>query len=200
MSENFSDKYTKTNFITRLLIDNFYGTAADLAKGTQADKVLEVGCGPGFSTAYLSKIFQGKNFTASEYDKDLVAEARRRNAGISIAQESVYDLKREDGSFDLVILLEVLEHLEDPESALKEIWRVLRTGGKCILSVPREPLWRSLNMMRGKYWKNLGNTPGHINHWSTRMFTDLVAKYFRVTKVSAPLPWTIVLAEKVPIK
>ncbi len=48
-------------------------------------------------------------------------------------------------------------------------WRAARSR-HLLVSVPREPLWRALNMARGAYWRELGNTPGHLNHWSRRSF------------------------------
>ena len=53
-----------------------------------------------------------------------------------------------------------------PEATLAEMARVARRH--LLVSVPREPLWRGLNMARGAYLRDLGNTPGHVNHWSKR--------------------------------
>jgi hypothetical protein len=62
--------------------------------------------------------------------------------------------------------------------------------------VPREPIWRLLNMMRGKYIGSLGNTPGHLQHWSTSEFRKFVAPVFNVVEVRTPLPWTILLMQR----
>jgi hypothetical protein len=62
-----------------------------------------------------------------------------------------------------------------------------------VVSVPREPIWCGLNMVRGKYFSKLGNTPGHIQHWSSSDFVNLVSKYFDVVEVKKPLPWTMLL-------
>jgi len=51
-------------------------------------------------------------------------------------------------------------------------------------------------MYRLAYLKNFGNTPGHINHWSTRVLVDFVGKEFEVKEVKTPLPWSLVLVEK----
>ena len=75
-----------------------------------------------------------------------------------------------DGEFALATAIEVLEHVPDPEHTVAEMARCAR-GGHLLVSVPREPLWRGLNMARGAYLKDLGNTPGHVNHWSKRSFT-----------------------------
>ena len=94
----------------------------------------------------------------------------------------------------MTVVLEVLEHLEDPDSALKELSRV--SSKYCLVSVPQEPLWRILNICRLKYLSNFGNTPGHLNHWSKNQFVEFVGKYFKVKKIKLSLPWIIVLAKK----
>jgi len=66
------------------------------------------------------------------------------------------------GPGDLVIACEVLEHLDAPDQALSELQRVCR--GQALVSVPNEPLWRMLNVARGKYWRSPGNTPGHLQN------------------------------------
>ncbi|MDP2946942.1 MAG: class I SAM-dependent methyltransferase [Nanoarchaeota archaeon] len=192
--DKLAEKYLKAKTIGRGLIDNFYRTIENILKEIGVESILEVGCGPGFSTLYLSKFFRARKFEASDVDFKIVKEARGRNPLIDITQESIYKLKRANNSFDLVISLETLEHLERPEKALKELKRV--TKNYCLLSVPREPLWRLLNVMRGKYCKNLGNTPGHINNWSKKKFIDLLGKYFKIKKIKTPLPWLVVLVQK----
>jgi hypothetical protein len=62
-----------------------------------------------------------------------------------------------------------------------------------IVSVPREPLWRGLNLARGAYLLQAGNTPGHLNHWSKRSVVRLLSRYGEVVQARSPLPWTMVL-------
>jgi hypothetical protein len=62
-----------------------------------------------------------------------------------------------------------------------------------LVSVPREPLWRGLNLARGAYVKQLGNTPGHLNHWSKRSFIGLLGKHGEVVEARSPFPWTMLL-------
>ena len=95
-------------------------------------------------------------------------------------------------AFDLVMAIEVLEHVHDPVAALAEFVRVSR--GRLVLSVPREPIWRVANMARGKYLADLGNTPGHVQHWSRRTFVELVGSQLEVVNVSTPFPWTMIEA------
>lgn len=192
--KNFKDKYVKTNAFTRKLIDNFYDKISRMVKDMEIETILEVGCGHGFSTQYLADIFKGRILEASEFEVDLIPEARTKNPQIRISQESIYNLPRSDSSFDLIVSLEVLEHLDYPCRALEELKRV--SNKYCLLSVPSEPIWRILNVARGKYLKSFGNTPGHINHWSRSGFIKFVGGYFHVEKIETPLPWTIILASK----
>ena len=92
---------------------------------------------------------------------------------------------------DLVVCCEVLEHLERPDDGLQVLQAIV--SPYLIVSVPREPLWRALNMARGKYWKDRGNTPGHIQNWSQSQLLSLVSRYFDVLEVRSPVPWTILL-------
>ncbi|MQB01929.1 MAG: methyltransferase domain-containing protein, partial [Actinobacteria bacterium] len=94
-----------------------------------------------------------------------------------------------DNCFDTLVSVEVLEHLPLPEAALREYARASRRN--LVLSVPREPLFRGGNLCAGRHLRALGNTPGHLNHWSARAFTRFVAQVGQVRAVAKPLPWTI---------
>lgn len=190
MQEDFESKYTKQNSASSLIINRFYTSLAQLSALIQVDNALEVGCGAGFSTERLIKILDCP-FEAIEVEHELVEKARLRNPSININQGSTYQLEYDDDAFDLLYILEVLEHLEFPEQAMNEVTRVARKW--VIASVPREPLWCFLNFARGKYWTSLGNTPGHINHWSSKRFVNFLSNYGEVIEYRQPLPWTICL-------
>jgi ubiquinone/menaquinone biosynthesis C-methylase UbiE len=192
--ENFSGKYEDNNFISKFLVDNYFKSVEKLInKITIINSAHEIGCGEGRSTMKINKRIS--NLTASEYVENLIPLARKNNPNLTFFQESVYELKYENSSVDLVFLLEVLEHLDYPKMALEELKRISKKY--LILGVPREPLWCFLNMCRFKYLKDFGNTPGHLNHWSKKSIIKLIEKeYGRVIAVESPLPWTIILAEK----
>jgi ubiquinone/menaquinone biosynthesis C-methylase UbiE len=107
-----------------------------------------------------------------------------------MVQASALTLPFADNTFDLVMAIEVLEHLPDPEQALREIARV--GAGAVVLSVPWEPVWRLGNLARGRYVTTLGNTPGHIQHFTRRGFARMVGKYISVEEVLRPVPWTMI--------
>ncbi len=193
-NKNDSDaKYDSKNIISQYLINNFYDRISRLVSPLQIDSLLEVGCGAGFSTQYLKRSFYNAHIEASDVDSGLVADAQCRNPDVIISQESIYSLNRTDQSFDLVVCLEVLEHLERPDEGLRELKRV--ANKYLIVSVPDEPLWRILNIVRGSYWSSWGNPPEHINHWTPSGFYRLVSGYFDIVAIHNPLPWTIILAK-----
>ncbi len=197
--EDFRGKY-ESGKAGDVLLDGYFRGVGELLKASKlrAGKSIEIGCGEGLSTQRLTPLLPpGLSLIASEYVGHQIPHAKENNPGIEIIQESVYELTHADNSFDLVFLLEVLEHLDEPVKALAEIKRVVKPGGFLIIGVPREPLWRSLNMARGKYWSDFGNTPGHLNHWSTSGLKKMVSREFgEILAARRPIPWSQLLVRK----
>ena len=193
--DSVSIKYDSLNPISKKLIADFYAALQGmLSPYGDSATFLEIGCGPGESTKRILRMIKSEHLEASEFEQEIVDALNYFDFPIPIKQESVYELKRKENEFDCVLLLEVLEHLDDFEKALQEIFRVSRD--QVVISVPNEPLWCFLNILRGKYWNKLGNTPGHINHWNVHKFIELISKYGDVVEVKKPLPWIIVKARK----
>lgn len=189
----FTGKY-EVGGIGAKLVDGFYRGVRDLLEPAlrHGDHLVEVGCGAGYSTERLRRWLPGDvSLAASDIGDTLAAAALRRNEGLPVFRQSAYALSMADDSVDVVIMMEVLEHLAEPERALDELARVARRH--VLISTPREPVWRVLNMCRGKYLGDLGNTPGHVQHWSRRGLMRLASGRFRVEAVRSPLPWTILL-------
>lgn len=200
--EDFRGKY-ESGKSGDFLLNRYFNAVEKLFIASNLKKAyaLEIGCGEGLSTQRLIKMLpKGIRMEASEYVKHQIPHAKKNNPGINIVQESAYELRRDDNSLDVVFLLEVLEHLDFPSKALQEIKRVLKPGGFLIIGIPREPLWRILNMARGKYWGDLGNTPGHLNHWSSRSLQRLLASQFgEVVMSRKPVPWTLHLVKNTDV-
>jgi ubiquinone/menaquinone biosynthesis C-methylase UbiE len=182
------------NIINRIIYTGFFNTIKKISGYIEPTaKILEAGCGVGFTSLRIKKIMPESNFEISDVNETFVRNMVTNNFPIKITQESVLSMQREDRSFDCVFLLEVLEHVDDFEKALSELFRVSRNY--VVISVPNEPLWSFLNLLRGKYFSQKGNTPGHINHWTPKSFKKLISKYGNVIKVYLPLPWIFVLAK-----
>ena len=190
---NVYPKYTTRNPLARLLVTNFTANLRQLVERTGARQVHEVGCGEGFLARRLAA--DGYHVRGSDLSPATIAEARRCSAGvappIAFQVADLYRLDADRDAAELIICCEVLEHLPDTARALKVLGRLARPH--LIASVPKEPLWRILNVARGRYWSDLGNTPGHLQHWSGDAFVGLLAQRFEVVEVRNPLPWTMVL-------
>jgi 2-polyprenyl-3-methyl-5-hydroxy-6-metoxy-1,4-benzoquinol methylase len=190
---NVYDKYGSSNPVARRLMDGFLGRLDELVERTAASDVHEVGCGEGELAIRLAR--RGLRVRGSDAFVAVLEEARRRaaTAGVEIEFEAkpVESLGPATDSAELVLCCEVLEHLENPERALEVLAELARPW--LIASVPREPLWRVLNLARLSYVRELGNTPGHLNHWSRGAFVRFLTRRFEVVEVLTPLPWTMAL-------
>lgn len=191
---NVYDKYRTKNPLYRRLMQGFLDAASDLLTEAPAERVLEVGCGPGDLAGQLRDRvdwFRGASYRGLDLSLDDVAEARA-SFGPRFLGGSAYRLPFADASFDGLMACEVFEHLERPGEALDEVARV--TSGWLLLSVPWEPVWRLLNVARGQYLGRLGNTPGHVQNFSRRQIRELVSRRFDVVAERRPFPWTMLLA------
>lgn len=191
---NFYDKYNTRNPIARAMMGGFLRSFMDLASMAKpAGTALEIGCGEGELSMRLAG--DGWNVEACDIADEAVAEARRRalaaELSIPFRTLDVFNAREAYESHDLVVCCEVMEHLEDPAAALDVLVGLSRRH--LLVSVPREPVWRALNMARGRYWKDMGNTPGHIQHWSRRSFVALLQQRLDIVAIRSPLPWSMAL-------
>jgi 2-polyprenyl-3-methyl-5-hydroxy-6-metoxy-1,4-benzoquinol methylase len=190
---NTFDKYASQNPVVRRLMANFHGTLDELWGRAAPESVLDVGCGEGVLTHRWAERLGERRIVGIDLDDPkLRAEwARRRRPNLEYRAEEATSLPFADGEFGLAAAIEVLEHVPEPEATVAEMARVARRH--LLVSVPREPLWRGLNVARGAYVRSLGNTPGHVNHWSKRSFAAMLARHGRVEALRSPFPWTMAL-------
>lgn len=191
---NAYDKYGSKNPVVLWVMKGFADTLSGLVAQVAPRTIHEVGCGEGYWVLdWNQRGIEARGSDFSEKVIDLAREnAQNRNFSPSIfSARSIYDIEPGRDSADLVVCCEVLEHLENPEDGLIALQRAVTDH--VILSVPREPIWCALNVARGKYLRNFGNTPGHIQHWSTKKFIGLVECYFEILEIKKPFPWTMVL-------
>ena len=190
---NVYDKYGTSNPIARRLMAGFMDQLDELVDRTGATEAHEVGCGEGELAIRLAR--RGIRVRGTDAFPQVLEEARERAriAGVEIDFEAtpVERLEPARHGAELIVCCEVLEHLQDPGRALEILAGLARPW--LIASVPREPLWRALNLARLSYVGDLGNTPGHLNHWSKRDFVRFLASRFEVMEVRTPTPWTMVL-------
>ncbi len=190
--EAHAEKYQSGNWIARKLVGNFMDRIVAAVRAAGNQDVHEVGCGEGHILGVLAgRGFSVRGCDLSESSLAVAArESTRHGYAIPLARQSIYELEPERDAADTVLCCEVLEHLTEPEAALRKLLAITRKD--LIVSVPNEPLWHLLNMARGKYLTALGNTPGHYQHWSSRQFVEFVGRHAQIVSVKTPLPWTLV--------
>ena len=189
---NTYDKYGSTNPVVRRLMAGFERTLGELFAQAAPRSILDVGCGEGILTHKWAQALDGRVVGIDLEDPVIQAEWEKRQApNLEYRVMKAENLPFADGEFELAAAIEVLEHVPDPEHTVAEMARVATRW--LLVSVPREPLWRGLNMARGTYWKDLGNTPGHVNHWSKRAFVALLLRHGDVVQARSPFPWTMLL-------
>jgi len=191
---NTYDKYGSSNPVVKRLMAGFERTLDELWAKASPRSVLDVGCGEGVLTHKWAQRPGVERIVGIDLeDPSIQVEWEQRTApNLEYRVMKAENLPFGDGEFELASAIEVLEHVPDAEHTVAEMARVAERW--LIVSVPREPLWRGLNMARGAYWKDRGNTPGHVNHWSAKRFERFVASRFDVIDVAKPLPWTMLRA------
>jgi ubiquinone/menaquinone biosynthesis C-methylase UbiE len=191
---NTYDKYGSTNPVVRRLMAGFERTLAELLGQAAPGSILDVGCGEGVLVHKWAQRYPQARIVGIDLEApDIQAGwAQHQAPNIEYRINKAENLPFADGEFTLASAIEVLEHVPEPAHTVAEMARVAR-GGHVLVSVPREPLWRGLSMARGAYLKDLGNTPGHVNHWSKRSFVELLSRHGEVVEARSPFPWTMLL-------
>lgn len=190
---NTYDKYGSSNPVVRRLMAGFEGALQDLFERADPRSLLDVGCGEGVLVQRFARQLPERRVVGIDLEEPSIQAGWAEHAAPNLE----YRVMRAErlpfaaNEFDVACAIEVLEHVPDPEHTLSEMSRCAERH--LLVSVPREPLWRMLNMARGAYWGALGNTPGHLNHWSRRAFVALLSRYGTVVEVRSPFPWTMLL-------
>jgi 2-polyprenyl-3-methyl-5-hydroxy-6-metoxy-1,4-benzoquinol methylase len=196
---NTYDKYGSHNPVVRRLMAAFERDLDELFDRAAPSSVLDVGCGEGVLVhRWAERLGEGRVVGIDLEEESIQAgwaERQAPNLEYRVMEagraDRVENLPFAEDEFDLASAIEVLEHVPDPEHTVGEMARCARSH--LLVSVPHEPLWRMLNMARGAYWSALGNTPGHLNHWSRRSFVELLSRHGDVAEVRSPFPWTMLL-------
>ncbi len=190
---NTYDKYGSGNPVVRRLMANFESTLDELFERCAPASLLDVGCGEGVLVHRWAKRLGERRVVGIDLEEESIQAgwAERTAPNLEYRVMLAQDLPFAENEFDVATAIEVLEHVPDPEHTVSEMARCAERH--LLVSVPREPLWRMLNMARGSYWGSLGNTPGHLNHWSRRSFVKLLAQHGEVVEVRSPFPWTMLL-------
>ena len=190
---NTYDKYGSSNPLVKRLMAGFESALDELFDRAAPASVLDVGCGEGVLVHRWAQRRGGARMVGIDLEEESIQAGWEQHTAPNLEYRVMpaENLPFESGEFELASAIEVLEHVPDPEHTIAEMARC--ASAYLLVSVPREPLWRMLNMARGAYWSDLGNTPGHLNHWSKRSFVRTLSAHGEVLEVRSPFPWTMLL-------
>lgn len=193
MSSNLI-KHTRYIGVRKFLISRFNSKIIDIIRNSESCTILDAGCGEGFISNLMADRLSKVSVTGLDVSESAIQYAQNAFSGITFMCGSIYEMPFVDNCFDTVLCSEVLEHLEDPSRALKEICRV--SSGKVILTVPYEPFFRLGNLATFKYLKTFGNHPEHINHWNIRSFELFSENDINIIGCYPVFPWIVLEGEK----
>ncbi len=190
-------KYTSKNPLVRIAVNRFISSFLEMLKICNDDKlnkILDAGTGEGILNHIIGEEFKHIEIIGLDISIDNLNIAKQI-VDDNLINGTLYSLPFREDSFDLVISMEVLEHLEKPELAIKNIKRTTRKFA--ILSVPNDTYFRMANILRGKNISEFGNGPGHIQHFTTGSFKNMIEKHFEILMVKKPAQlWIMCLVMK----
>jgi len=176
----------------RMLIDRFLDNVKTTIHDMQdISTILDAGCGEAIVMRKLLDLRPDLNIEGLDISADSLQVAKQALPQNKFYQGSIMNMPISDKQYDLVMSLEVLEHVDDPEAALREIQK--RAAKYCLISVPLEPYFSMGNLITGSNIKRWGKDPEHINFWSRKDIVNLIAKYFDIQDSKVSFPWTIVV-------
>jgi SAM-dependent methyltransferase len=161
-----------------------------LASATSPQRVLDLGCGDGGITELIARKASGHHVVGMDWAMNGTGQARRRGVHAVCAAIDGVNLPFASGSLDVVMFNEVIEHLVDTDAAICEIRRVLRPGGRLLLSTPNLAAWFNRGMLlfggqpvfsevslRGVFGRPGSQVVGHLRLFTKRALTGFLGAY-----------------------
>jgi SAM-dependent methyltransferase len=188
-------KYENPNFIHQLVLGRFIDAVSREIGTLPTGRTLDFGCGEGLFLNELKRRGVGfDNILGLDLRDDALADAKNLLPEYEFEKADLLTWDRPDRSFDLVIASQVLEHLPQPDLFLKRLFAL--TDQYLLLTVPWEPWFRLINLMRGRDITRFGNHPEHINHWGVGEFRQLIEPHGAIVRLYTVFPFIIAVAKR----
>lgn len=181
---NYYDYYIEHNLLQRYWHKKRFEEMKKLLSSIKANNILDVGCHGGRFTSEYARYFPNAKIFGIDISAKAIEYAKRKYPQIHFRCGNAENLPYPEGIFDLVVCLEVLEHIENPEMVLHEMKSVLKKKGKLVVLVPTENLLFQLIWF---FWIRIG--PGRVwNHTHVQKFQgknldqELIKAGFKIKK------------------
>ncbi len=186
------DEIKYSDKVRKVLINGLLKKVLQQIQKLKAKEILDVGCGEGFTHQYFLGKDKSLKIVGIDQNKDLIEKAKKRNPLVSYFSNDLFSLKDEQ-NYDLLLMMEVLEHLEEPKKALLKINNLCK---KAIFTVPYEPWFSVFSLLSGKYLKTLGKHPEHLNFWNPKTLKKFLEEGYSEVSVLVSFPWLIAVCKK----
>lgn len=187
-------KYLTRNPLKKYFLQRFTRRILELIKQEKPRKLLDVGCGEGFIDEIILEKLPKIKLIGVDVSGSVLSKAKKRNPKGNYLKAALPNLPFSDNNFDLVICLEVLEHLPYYAKALEELIRLSKK--KLIISVPNEPWFTILRFLGGQNILQLGKHPEHVNFWNKKLFLKFLKETGMRVKVDTCGPWLIAVIDR----
>lgn len=155
-----------------------------LIRGIAPGAALDIGAAGGGNTRVLQRA--GWSVTALEYGADGAEVAAER--GLSVVRGDATALPVDDESLDLVVAFDVLEHIPDHDTAVAEVRRALRPGGRFLIAVPADP----------KLWSEHDVAVDHVRRYTRSTLREVLERNgFELTSMTS---WNVLLRPVVALR
>ena len=144
-----------------------------LPKEISVNNVLELGCGEGYTLEFVKSTFNAQKTTGVEINPQAAQSARLR-VDVVLNQSAEEPLDLPEQEFDLVLCLDVLEHLYDPWKVLADLKKHIKPGGYLLASIPNVQHWSVVKMLLRGRWDY--KKAGLMDETHIRFFTVKTAK------------------------
>lgn len=185
---DIDDYYARSSILIRWIERRRLACIRKMAASRADDRILEVGCGGG----HILRMFPQCELTGVDVSGEMLRKAGRNLQGyrVELLRGELQELDLPDGGFDLVICSEVLEHTVDPEAVLGQIRRLVKPGGRVIVTFPNDPLVNRLKAVIRRSGLTIlppfrriswGGDDYHLHVWTVREMRKLLSRYFAIT-------------------
>lgn len=188
-------KYFPKNHLRQYFISGFLEKLLVMVRKSGAENILDVGSGEGLVDFFITRNERNIELYGGDYDLEVLHLSQAINPVSSYIGLDAGSLPFASESFDLVMMNEVLEHLEDYDATVSEAARVSKKYA--IFSVPEWPFYQAANFLILKNLKTWGEHPDHVAQFTRKSLKDKLKGSFRGgVEISRSFPWIIALAQK----
>lgn len=172
---DYYDQGIKHNLLQKIWHSWKWHTLQSLLQGLSGE-ILDLGCAGGMLTNKIQSEIPSSRLVGVDLYNAAIAYAKKKHSHIRFLCADAHKLPFHSQSFDVVVSIETLEHLHEPAKAVKEIYRVLKTGGIFIVgqdtdSLAFRTIWWFWTKLKGKVWREV-----HINCMSPKELSFLLVK------------------------